>query len=141
AVAAPWIDGVKTRGVAPATAVALAGLVIVLEPWRTPADGAVVGSLLGALSAACYAGNVFVVRRLVLRIGATKAMAYHSAIAAVLLAPVALVHIGDITPFDVALLAAGSATIGAASGIVFAIGLARIGSARTAVLTFAEPLV
>src|SRR5262249_53021304 len=39
------------------------------------------------------------------------------------------------------LLACGSATIGAASGIVFTIGLGRIGSARAAVLTFIEPIV
>ncbi|HEX7841791.1 MAG TPA: EamA family transporter, partial [Kofleriaceae bacterium] len=31
--------------------------------------------------------------------------------------------------------------IGAASGVVFTIGLLRIGSARAAVLTFIEPLV
>ena len=40
-----------------------------------------------------------------------------------------------------ALLGAGAATIGAVSGIVFVVGLTRIGSARAAVLTFAEPLV
>lgn len=141
AIAAPRIDGVPSRGVAPATAVALAGLVIVLEPWSTPAAGAATGALLGVVSAFCYAGNMFVVRRLALRIGATKAMAYHSLIAAVLLAPLALPHLDEVTSFDLTLLAAGAATIGATSGVVFAIGLTRIGSARAAVLTFAEPLV
>jgi drug/metabolite transporter (DMT)-like permease len=143
AIAAPWIDGPESgsRGVAPATVVALGGLVIVLEPWATPADGALVGSVLGVLSATCYAGNMFVVRRLALRIGATKAMAYHSLIGAAVLAPFALADAGEVTAADLALLATGAATIGAVSGIVFAIGLTRIGSARAAVLTFAEPLV
>lgn len=141
AIAAPRIDGVQSRGVAPATAVALAGLVIVLEPWSTPAEGAVVGSVLGVLSAVCYSGNMFVVRRLALRIGAMKAMAYHSLIGAVALAPLAIPHLEDVSPEDFALLAAGAGTIGATGGVVFAIGLMRIGSARAAVLTFAEPLV
>ncbi|MEO8701203.1 MAG: DMT family transporter [Kofleriaceae bacterium] len=141
AVAAPRIDGIETKGVAPAAAVALAGLVVMLEPWATPVDGAALGSLLGVLSATCYAGNTFCVRRLALRIGATKAMAYHSLIAAVILAPLGLLHAGEVTAPDLALLVTGAITIGAISGVVFAIGLARIGSARTAVLTFAEPLV
>lgn len=141
AIAAPRIDGIASRGVAPATAVALAGLVIVLEPWAAPADGAALGAALGLVSAVNYAGNMFVVRRLALRIGAPKAMAYHSLIGAALLAPLAIPHLHEVTQSDLALLATGAATIGAGSGVVFAIGLTRIGSARAAVLTFAEPLV
>ena len=143
AIAAPKIDGVHVRGIVPATAVALAGLVIVLEPWSEPAQGAAIGATLGVLSAVCYAGNMFVVRRLAERVGAQRAMSYHSLIAAVLLAPLLLIDHGyaAVSRDDLLLLAAGAATIGAGSGIVFAIGLMRIGSARAAVLTFAEPLV
>lgn len=141
ALAAPWIDRAPSRGAGPAALVALAGLVIVLEPWHTPPDGAVIGALLGALSAVCYAGNVFTVRRLAARIGAPRAMAYHSLIVAVAGAPLLVQAAGTISAFDLALLTTGAATIGASSGIVFAIGLTRIGSARAAVLTFAEPLV
>jgi drug/metabolite transporter (DMT)-like permease len=141
ALAAPRIDGVTSRGVAPATAVALGGLVVVLEPWNTPAEGALLGAGLGLVSAVCYAGNVFVVRRLAHRIGATRAISYHSLIGAALLAPFAITHASDVTAGDFALLVAGAVTIGAISGIVFAVGLLRIGSARAAVLSFAEPLV
>jgi drug/metabolite transporter (DMT)-like permease len=141
ALAAPYIDRTSARGVVPAAIVALAGLVIVLEPWSTPAEGAAVGATLGVLSAVCYAGNMFVVRRLALRIGAPKAMAYHSLVAAVLLAPFLVAGANEISSFDFALLGSGAATIGAGSGVMFAIGLARIGSARAAVLCFAEPLV
>ncbi|MBA2540648.1 MAG: EamA family transporter [Deltaproteobacteria bacterium] len=84
---------------------------------------------------------MFVVRRLALEVGPTKAMSYHSLIGAVLLAPLLLTYGGDLAPADVGLIAVGGATIGAGSGVIFAIGLARIGSERAAVLTFAEPLV
>ena len=141
ALAAPKIDKVHVRGIVPATFVALAGLVIVLEPWAAPAKGAAIGATLGVLSAVCYAGNMFVVRRLAVRIGAQRAMSYHSLIAAVLLAPLLLLERPAIEATDVALLAAGAASIGAMGGIIFAVGLTRIGSARAAVLTFAEPLV
>ncbi|MBS1121936.1 MAG: hypothetical protein H6Q90_4164 [Deltaproteobacteria bacterium] len=141
AVAAPRIDGTSARGVAPATAVALAGLVVVLQPWNVPADGALIGAAFGLTSAFCYAGNVFVVGRLAVRIGSARQMSYHALIAAALLSPLAFGRIHEVTSGDLALLVAGGATIGTASGIVFVIGLLRVGSARTAVLTFAEPLV
>ncbi len=141
ALIAPRIDGTGARGVGPATAVALAGLIVVLEPWNAPAEGAFTGAALGVLSAFCYTGNMFVVRRLALRIGAARQMAYHSLIAALVLVPFAITRAGEVTGSNLALLTAGAATIGAGSGIVFAIGLTRVGSARAAVLTFAEPLV
>lgn len=140
-LAAPWIDGVETRGARPAAVVALAGLVIVLEPWQTHANGALIGGLCGLLSACCYAGNVFCVRRLAAAIGATRALSFHSLIAAALLLPFALSGLAHVTAESLGYLAAGSVTIGAVSGVVYAVGLVRIGSARSAVLTFAEPLV
>jgi len=141
ALAAPRIDGVQTRGARAAAIVALAGLVVVMEPWHEPARGAVLGALLGLGSAVAYAGNVFAVRRLAAKIGSARAVAYHSLLAAALLFPVLVAHAGELRPGPVALVAAGAATIGAMSGILFVAGLARIGSARAAVLAFAEPLV
>ncbi len=141
ALGAERIDGTRTPGARPAAAVALAGLTLILEPWHAPADGALVGAALGTVSAFCYAGNVFVVRRLAVRVGSARQVAYHSAIAAVLLAPLGVSGLATVSPHALALLASGSVTIGAISGIVFVEGLTRIGAARTAVLTFAEPLV
>ena len=141
ALAAPRIDGVVTRGAGPAAAVALGGLVIILEPWHAPADGALLGALLGVGSAFCYAGNVFTVRRVAARIGATRAQAYHTLLAGVVMAPLLAGHLDEITPSALGLLVGGAVTIGATSGIVFTIGLLRIGSARAAVLTFLEPIV
>lgn len=141
ALAAPRIDRVVARGAGPAAVVALAGLVVVLEPWRAPAAGAVLGATLGVASAICYAGNVFTVRRIAARIGATRALAFHAVLAGLALAPLAAGHLGEITPASLGLLVAGAVTIGAVSGIAFSVGLLRIGSARAAVLTFIEPLV
>lgn len=141
ALAAPRIDRVPSRGAAPAAAFALAGLAIVLEPWRAPAAGATAGAALGVVSAFCYAANVFAVSRIAARIGSVRAMSYHSLVAAVVMAPLALPGLDLVSGADLALLLSGAATIGALSGVVFIIGLARVGSARAAVLTFAEPLV
>jgi DME family drug/metabolite transporter len=141
ALAAPRIDGVVTRGAGIAAAVALTGLAIILEPWHAPAAGAVLGALLGVGSAFCYASNVFIVRRLTLRIGAIRMQAYHALLAGVAIAPLGFGHLDQLTLGRLGVLAAGATTIGAVSGIVFSVGLTRIGSARTAVLTFAEPVV
>jgi drug/metabolite transporter, DME family len=141
ALAAPRIDGTTTRGTRGAAFVALCGLAVMLEPWRGASDEAVLGALLGAASAFCYAGNVFVVRRLAERIGATRAMCYHAALAGLGLLPFAVGGLATVSLADLGLLGAGSATVGATSGVVFVTGLAKIGAARAAVLTFAEPLV
>src|SRR5678815_2603652 len=60
ALAAPRVEGTRTRGALPAALVALGGLVIVLEPWRSGSDGALLGAALGLTSAVAYMGNVFV---------------------------------------------------------------------------------
>lgn len=140
-LAAPRIDGFASRGAGRAAAIALTGLVIILEPWRAPAEGAVLGALYGCFSAVCSAGNTFTLRRSAARIGATRALCYHSLLAGVMLSPLLAGHLGEVTVGRIALLGAGAATIGAVSGIVFAVGLLRIGSARAAILTFAEPIV
>jgi len=141
ALFAERIEGTRTPGARPAALVALAGLALILEPWHAPAQGAVTGALLGAASAFCYAGNVFVVRRLAARVGSARQVAYHSAIAAILLAPLGVSGLATVSPRALALVASGAVTIGAISGIVFVEGLQRIGAARSAILTFAEPLV
>lgn len=141
ALAAPYIDGTRTRGAVPAALVALGGLVIMLEPWHGADPNAVVGALLGLASAVCYAANVFIVRRAADRLGVARAMSYHSLLAGLLMLPLAVSGLATISAFDLTLLGAGGATIGAISGVVFVIGLRAIGSARASILTFAEPVV
>ncbi|MBP9087173.1 MAG: DMT family transporter [Kofleriaceae bacterium] len=143
ALAAPYIDRQRTPGALPAAAVALAGLGLVLTPWHTShnAGNVGLGALLGAGSAICYAGNVFVVGRVALVLGPLRAMGYHALIAGVLLLPLALADISLLNGSNLALLSTAAITIGAISGVLFVAGLERIGSARAAVLTYAEPLV
>ena len=139
AVAAPWIDRQRVPGAVAASVVAIGGLTLVLEPWA--AGGAPTGAILGAVSAFAYAGNVFVVRRLGVRIGAPRAIAYHALAAAVLMAPFALAAGGTPSLGGVAWLTLGAIATGAIAGAAFVWGLAIIGSARAAVLTYLEPLV
>lgn len=141
ALAAPRIEGIAPRGAPAAAVVALAGLAILLEPWRGATDGALVGAALGLASAVAYAGNVFVVRRLEARIGAVRVMSYHSLIAAAALLPWGVRALATVSAPGMLLVAAGATTIGAVSGVAFVLGLARIGSARAAMLANAEPLV
>jgi len=141
ALAAPRVDGVVTENAATAAGVATIGLALVLEPWTAPHPGAWLGAGLGAVSAIAYAGNVFVVRRLAPRLGASRTLSYHGFIAAALLAPFALPHLGAIEAADVALLGFGTLFLGTLAGLGFIRGLGLIGSARASVLAFAEPLV
>ena len=141
ALAAPRIDGTTARGTRPAAVVALAGLVIVLEPWHSPSHGALVGAALGLASAVCYAGNVFTGRRIAAKVGSARALVTHSLLAAAITLPFATPYLPRVTPTDLAYLVTGSVLIGTGSGVLFLVGLGRIGSARAAVLTFVEPLV
>jgi drug/metabolite transporter (DMT)-like permease len=141
ALAAGKIDGESPPGTRPAAAVALVGLAIVLEPWRQPADGALLGALLGLVSAVCYAGAVFASRRLGVKLGTARAVAGRGLLAAALMFPLGARGILAIEPGQLARVVFGGATTGALAGMMFVASLTRIGAARAAVLTFAEPLV
>jgi drug/metabolite transporter, DME family len=130
-----------TKGARLAACLALAGLAIILEPWHAVDHHALIGAGLGLVSAFAYAGNVFAVRRAATKLGSARAVAYHSLIAGALLSPLLAIHAHELHVGPVARVAAGAASIGAISGVVFVVGLRRIGPARAAVLAFAEPLV
>jgi DME family drug/metabolite transporter len=139
AVAAPYVDRTRVRYAIPAAVVALGGLALVMEPWREAAGGT--GALLGLASAVFYAANVFVVRRLALEIGPTRAMAYHSIGSCLLLLPFGAGALTAIDGGDLALFAGGSLVLGAAAGVAYLRGLTGIGATRAALLTYFEPLV
>lgn len=140
AVTAPWIDRRRTPGAIPAALIAIGGLALVLEPWRST-DAALVGGALGTISAVANTGNLFVLRRLATTIGPARTISYHSLGSAVLVVPFALAAGGQPTAGGVASLALGAITIGAISGIVFTWGVQTITSATAAMLTYLEPLV
>jgi len=141
ALAGPRVEGTRAPGARLAAVIALLGLLIVLEPWRTPADGVVLGAIFGLTSAVTYAANVFSVRKLASRIGAAKQMGYHTALAAVVAIPFAAVHADQLDGRSLVYLAAGGVLNGAVAGVLFTLGLRRISSATAAVLTFIEPIV
>jgi drug/metabolite transporter, DME family len=145
ALLTPLIDKQKSPGARTATVAALIGLLLVLAPWQSAGPGQpaplCMGAVFGALSAFCYAGNVFVVRRLATEIGTARAISYHSLIAAALLIPFGARQIGMVTTDSLLRLLIAALTIGAGSGALFVSGLRRIDSGRAAVLTYAEPLV
>ncbi|HEY0251941.1 MAG TPA: hypothetical protein VGC41_10460, partial [Kofleriaceae bacterium] len=107
ALAAPYVDGVQTRGARPAAVVAMLGIAIVLEPWHAPAEGSALGALLGFGSATMYAANVFCARRLGLLVGPTRAIAYHGLVGAVLAAPFAVSGLAAVTISDLEYLVVG----------------------------------
>jgi drug/metabolite transporter (DMT)-like permease len=139
ALLAPVVDRERVRGAVPAALIAVAGLALVLEPWRGHAD--LLGAGLGAASAVAYAGNVFAVRRLVPLIGAPRAISYHSFVALALMAPFAIAT--GVVPGlrSLAWVASGAVVLGAIAGVLYVRGLAVIGSSRAAMLTYVEPVV
>jgi drug/metabolite transporter (DMT)-like permease len=143
ALAAPYVDRQRVPGALPAAVVATVGLALVLEPWRAGHDGRVLlGGLLGTASAFAYAGNVFVIRRLALRIGPARAQSYHSLLAGLLLFPGALLgERPEPTATGLVLLVAGALGPGTLAGYAFVRGLPVVGAARASVLTYFEPLV
>lgn len=143
AVAAPFVDGTRAPRTIPAALVAVAGLALVLEPWRPEArtGDVLVGALLGLTSAVAYATCVFLLARVVERIGAVRAMGYHSAIAALLVLPLAWRGLADVEAHDLVWLGAAVVLPGVIAGLAFVHGLRILGAARTAVLALFEPVV
>lgn len=143
AMAAPFVDGTRAPRAIPAALLALAGLTLVLAPWRAEArtGDVMLGALLGLTSAFAYATCVFMLRRLVTRIGAVRAMGYHSAIAAVLVLPFAGAGLADVELRDLVPLGAAVILPGIIAGLAFVHGLKVLGAARTAVLALFEPVV
>ncbi|MFO0682896.1 MAG: DMT family transporter [Sandaracinus sp.] len=143
AVLAPRVDGTKAPRAVPAALVALAGLALVLEPWRPEAwQGEVaLGAMLGLTSAFAYAACVFMLGRLVVRLGAARTLSLHSGLAALLVVPFAGRPLLDVESADLVPLAGAVVFPGVLAGLAFSHGLRVLGSARTAVLALLEPVV
>lgn len=144
ALLAPYVDGERVRGARGAAVLATTALLLVLAPWRSAGDAGNLwlGATFGAISAVAYAGNVFVTRRVLRRIGVTRGIALHSMFAALLLAP--FIRLGggvEITSHAWLLLALGALLPGALAGGLFVFGLREIGPSRAGLLALIEPLV
>ncbi len=143
ALLAPRVDGVRVPGAGLSALLALAGVTLLLEPWRDGALGGdvLLGAGLGLTSAIAYAGNVFLGRKLALEIGTATTLGVHALGALLLLLPLAGSELLDIEGRDVPYLLVAGLVPGALAGLAFLRGSAVIGSARAAILAFVEPVV
>jgi drug/metabolite transporter (DMT)-like permease len=126
-----------------AVGIGFAGLVLLLEPWRTgPGPTELTGAVLGAASAFFYASDVLVSKRIAAVFSGSEQMFYHSFVALpllVLMVPHA--DWGRLVPRAVGAVAIGSLGPGVFAGLFFTWGLRRIAASRASTLTLLEPLV
>lgn len=142
AVVAPVLLGEpRRRETLGALAASLAGLTLVLAPWRSVPPGAAMGAALGAASAVFYAGNVLATKRLAAWLSPPEIVAWHSFLSAALVLPFVPAGGMALAPAQLAWIGAGAMLPGAAAGLVFMRGLARAPASAASTLTLLEPLV
>jgi drug/metabolite transporter (DMT)-like permease len=143
ALLSPVVEGTRSSRAAPASLLALVGLVLVLEPWRGASmDGSLVlGAALGLASAFGYAGAVFSARRLGSAVGPATALSSHAAISAALLLPLAAPELGQVELSDLGWMLLAILLPGVVAGFSFIRALTVISAARASVLALLEPLV
>lgn len=122
-------------------ALAIAGLALLLEPWRASTAGALAGAGLGLASAVFYTGNILLQKRLFDAFSAREVLSWHAVLSVAIL--VLFVPHGGFAlgAWPAALLVAGGATLGATSCLAFLRGLSAIPASHASVLTLLEPLV
>ncbi len=117
------------------------GLVLLLQPWRTPLSS-LEGAAYGTASAICYALNIFINKKFAGQFSAASLMAWHGVVATPILA--LFVPSGAWQALQVnslLYLLLGSILLGAMAGLLFVWGLRRTPSNAAATITFVEPLV
>ncbi len=145
ALAAPSVLGTRRSPRAVVlTVVALFGLALVLEPWKLSDAGGgrpILGALLGAGSAAFYATNVLITKRVSDRFTSEELLVYHSVISCLLVTGLALAA-GAPFPASAGVwrVVLGSLGPGAIGGLIFLYGLRRLPAEHAGILTFLEPL-
>jgi drug/metabolite transporter (DMT)-like permease len=144
ALAAPFVLREKARlRTFGAVAIAFAGLVLLLEPWRMGLGrNDVVGAALGAGSAVFYASNVLVNKRLVRSFSGSEMMFFHGLVATPLLfALVPAQEYALVSKSALGVVMIGALGPGALGGLLFVWGLRRITASHASVLTLLEPFV
>jgi drug/metabolite transporter (DMT)-like permease len=132
-----------TRRTLGAVGLSFFGLLLLLSPHASEgarADG--LGALLGAASAAFYASNVIVNKRITPVFSGSELSFYHGLVATpVLLFLVPRGGASGLSAHTIVVLLAGSLIAGAMGGLMFVWGLRRVEATRASNLTFLEPLV
>lgn len=150
ALAAPLVVGERYRArTFLALSLAIAGLVLLLQPWSVSSSAGLLGPGLGALSAVFFAGTVLIAKLLGnerVRFS-TMELGFLPKAPAIAVLVVAVLLQGDggavasLTPAQLALLLGGTVCFGSIPLIMFYVGLARIPVSQASVLTLCEPLV
>jgi drug/metabolite transporter (DMT)-like permease len=144
AVAAPFVLREKARArTFVAVAVAFAGLVLLLEPWRVGLGrNDVIGAALGAGSAVFYASNVLTNKRIAAAFSGSEMMFFHGLVAAPLLFALVPSHeYALVSGPALRVVMLGALGPGALAGLLFVWGLRRIAASHASVLTLLEPFV
>ena len=144
AIAAPVVLGEKARArTFAAVAVAFAGLVLLLEPWRVGLGRSdLLGAALGAGSAVFYASNVLVNKRLARAFSGSEMMFFHGVVATPLLFALVPTHeYALVSRHALTIVMLGALGPGALGGLLFVWGLRRVPASHASVLTLLEPFV
>lgn len=144
ALVAPLVLGETARArTFAAVAVAFAGLVLLLQPWRAGLrHGDLVGAALGAGSAVFYASNVLVNKRLTPAFSGSEMMFFHGLVATPLVFALVPAHeYALVSRHALTVVTLGALGPGALGGLLFVWGLRRIAASHASVLTLLEPLV
>jgi drug/metabolite transporter (DMT)-like permease len=146
AIAAPIF--LRERGSARgfvAVGLSFAGLVLLLGPWRASAGAGahdVLGAILGAASAVCYASNVMVNKRLAGVFSTSELMFFHGLVATPLLALLVPPSAWSAIDAGAMLVVVGGAIgPGAIAGLLFVYGLRKMPANHASTLTLLEPLI
>lgn len=142
AITAPVVLKERTTAAAWVSfAVALVGLVLLVEPWRASSQGALIGAALGSASAVFFAGNVLLSKHVSTRLGPREVLAWRmpTAIAVQLFF---VPNGGFALPASVyALLGCAALVGGVTAGALYYWGLRRVDASRATVLSLLEPTV
>jgi drug/metabolite transporter (DMT)-like permease len=143
AASAPAVLGEPARpSTLAAVALGLTGLALLMNPWSSAGDGAWVGGLLGATSAAFYALTTLLNKRLERVFAPRQLLAFHAVPAVVVLALFVPPGTWGLAGSRGALwIVAGGALLSAFGGLVYLQGLAHVPASRASILTLLEPMV
>jgi hypothetical protein len=122
-------------------AIALAGLTLLLEPWKGIDQNALLGASFGAASAVFYASNVLVMKQLSASFSPREILGWHSIVSALLLFAVVPYDRVSLTLSSASILATGALLLGAVAGLAYLRGLAVIPASHASVLALLEPFV
>lgn len=142
ALAAPFVvsERIQSRTWA-VLALALAGLAVLLEPWRGVGGGALLGAMLGAGSAVFFTGSLLLAKRLGSAFAPTEIMAWHMPTALCTLvfflpAGVTSTPLAALVPLFLAGLGPG-----ALAAVVFIRALPFVDASKASILMLLEPVV